>query len=537
MRNFLLSILALLTVCTEIISQGFPLEVSVSNNLRYGDGEKKLGIISNNFNYFENLTDARFNLPENFTAGFRLLYDTPPEIGLEYKGVKRRFFEYDGSNFSARIGNFSNLYGRGLALNLFENRGLSYDTWLDGLNVNYKNQFIRINGIYGTLDFKDSIEIARNEIHKIRGGNVEISPNKNFSLGVTYVYSKSRFILFGEEKPAEINLPSFYATASLSNFALSFDYAYKETKNTDDNKKSKGAAYYFALSYNEDGLGITLDYKNYFFDERDPFEKNDITRQTRMLHFQNPPIVMKEHSYTLLTRAIHEVDFNDETGLQLEILKTFGDRTEVNLNGSISSRHNFSKFDPGQFIFKKQERASDFVPSFSAEYSPYWELFAEAVHYFNESTHIKLALARRDKTFFDEFFDGMNNHIIKSTIIPVQFNHNLSSFYSIELQGKYEKVFDNFNFQQMYYNNFLFTLINTFDSRFTFTLRYEITSNRFDVSERKDWFTIESGIRISQGNIVVASYGRERGGQVCSNGVCRYIQPFEGFRFSLLTNI
>ena len=124
-----------------------------------------------------------------------------------------------------------------------------------------------------------------------------------------------------------------------------------------------------------------MDYKNYFFDERDPFEKNDITRTTRMMPFQNPPIVMKEHSYTLLTRAIHEVDFNDETGLQLEIYKSLNENTDLNFNGSISSRHSFYKFDPNQFIFNKQERSTDFLPSFSEEYSPYWELFGEVVHY------------------------------------------------------------------------------------------------------------------------------------------------------------
>ena len=131
---------------------------SVSNTLRYGNGERSLGIITDDFKYFENLTDVRIQLPENFTAGFRLLYDIPPEVGLEFKGIKRRFFEYDGSNLSARIGDFSQLYGRGLAINLFENRGLGYDTWMDGVKAKYKNEYFSINAIYGTLDFKDSID-------------------------------------------------------------------------------------------------------------------------------------------------------------------------------------------------------------------------------------------------------------------------------------------------------------------------------------------------------------------------------------------
>jgi hypothetical protein len=89
----------------------------------------------------------------------------------------------------------------------------------------------------------------------------------------------------------------------------------------------------------------------------------------------------------------------------------------------------------------------------------------------------------------------------------------------------------------MDYHNILFTLTNVFFSQGTLTLRYELTNNEYDVSEKMDWFTIEAGIRIFEKNTLVVSYGSEKGGQVCSNGVCRYLQPFEGFRFSLLINI
>lgn len=534
MKTLVNVFLVLILLGAEAQSQFIP---SVSHTLRYGEGKRTLGMINQDYKYFENLTDVRIGLPANFTAGIRLLYDTPPEVGLEHKGLKRRFVEYDGNTFFARAGDFSQLYGRGLALNLFENRGLGYDSWADGFNLQYKHEYFRMNAIYATLDFQDSIEIARDEEHKIRGGLIQIFPLEMLSVGLSYIYSNSGFKLFGETQTAEINIPSFYLDFSFSDFNFLFDFALKETDNISTSKKSVGRAYYGALSYFGDGLGITLDYKNYSFDERDPFEKYDITRPTRMLPFQNAPIVIKEHSYTLLTRAIHEVDFNDETGFQLEILKNLGENTDLNFNASISSRHSYYKFDQNNFSFSKFNGSFDFLPSFSSEYSPYWEVFGEVVHYFDTHTYAKLALARREKIFYDEFFEGKNNHVIKSTIIPVQFNHSFSSFYSLDFHLEYENVFDNFNVQQESYNNYLITLINAFNSIATLTLRYELTNNRFDVSEKRNWFTIESGIRIIQEVTVVASYGRERGGQVCSNGVCRYIQPFEGFRFSVIASI
>ncbi|NJO92506.1 MAG: hypothetical protein HC831_28685, partial [Chloroflexia bacterium] len=85
-------------------------------------------------------------------------------------------------------------------------------------------------------------------------------------------------------------------------------------------------------------------------------------------------------------------------------------------------------------------------------------------------------------------------------------------------------------------NEFI-SVVNSFFSVLNVNLRYEFTSNNYEVSGRKDWFTIETGYRINQNNNVSFSYGRERGGQTCSNGVCRYIQPFSGFKLTLLSNI
>ncbi|MCK7522961.1 MAG: hypothetical protein MZV64_37435 [Ignavibacteriales bacterium] len=89
------------------------------------------------------------------------------------------------------MGDFSQLYGRGLAMNLFESRGLGYDTWMDGVKAKFKNDYFNINAVYGTLDFKDSIVIARNEIHKLRGGSVEVTPIRDLSIGLTYIHSRS----------------------------------------------------------------------------------------------------------------------------------------------------------------------------------------------------------------------------------------------------------------------------------------------------------------------------------------------------------
>jgi hypothetical protein len=529
--KFLIAILFLI-FSSEIFSQVIPF---VSNVLRYGDGKRFLGTLENNFRYFENLTDARIQLSSNINAGIRLLYDNPPEVGLKYKGLKRKFAEYDGEHFYGRIGTFSQLFSKGLAMNLFESRGLGYDTWMEGINAKYKSNKLSATAIYGILNFEDSLVTKRVEKHKLLVGNIEYYFADNLKLGFTFLNSNSGFEIVNQNVDAEINITSIYFNYIFSEFTFSLDYANKKTKEITTGKNYSGAALYGALSYSGTDIGITIDYKNYLFDEKSPFERNDFSRPTRMLPFQNPPIVMKEHTYTLLTRAIHEIDFNDEVGFQIEVFYPFSQTTSLNLNASFASRHNYYEFDKNSFVFIKKERGTNFYPSLDKKYSPYYELFGEIEHYINESIWIKTVLANRKKIIYNEYAPNFS-HEVSSTIAAIQLNSILSDVYSFEGQIEYEKVFDNYNANQHNFYNILFTLINSFWSKFTFSLRYEFTDNNFDLSRRKNWFTIESSYRITSTNTITIAYGKDRGGQVCTNGVCRYIQPFEGFRFSIISN-
>ncbi|MEW6194930.1 MAG: DUF6029 family protein [Bacteroidota bacterium] len=506
---------------------------SISNYLRYGNGDRSFGNFKGNFKYFENLTDMKIFLPYNITIGGRLLYDNPPEVGLTYKGLKRRFIEYSGDELYIRAGNFSELYGRGLALNLFESRGLGFDSWMDGINLNYRKENFSFSAIAGVLEYKDSIEIKRNEDYKIYGGNFEIDPIDNFKIGLTYIYSEADFDLIPVDRKIKVNLPSLNLSINEDNFSFLFDYAYKSMSNFNDNNKSYGYGIYSSISYNTEGFGVTLDYKNYRFDLRDPFERNDITRTTRFLPFQNAPIVLKEHSYTLLTRAIHEVDFNDELGLQVEIFYTPSETTTINFNSSIASRHGNYLFDQNSFSFSRLEFIN-VLPSLSKKYSPYYELFGEVEQSLNEKTIVKVAAALRSKILSDEFFSGTNNHEISSIIFPFQLKHVFSDPYSAEFDYQYESVKDNFNAEQTEYSNHLFGLINVIDTKINVTFRYEFSTNRFDVSGKRYWSAIELGYRLNQNLSAAVSYGKEKGGQICSNGVCRYILPFEGLRISIL---
>lgn len=505
------------------------LNPSVLNILRYGNGRSGTGELKTNFEYVENLTDVRIGFPHDFTVGVRLLYDRPPEVGPRFKGIRRRWVEFEKEGVMLRAGNSSQLFGRGLALNLFEDRGLAYDTWLDGVRASWETPRFRATVVAGAIEFWDSIVVARTENYDIRGTNIEGRPWDWLTLGASYLSAEGAIPQPRIAQPIHAEIPEVYAAIQCEEFDVFLGWSRKWTNVPTQAQTSAGTGIYGSASYAGTGFGILIDYKNYQFDIRDPFTRFDATRPTKMLPFQNPPIVQREHSSTFLTRALHQVDFNDEVGVQVNVFFTPTKNTTLTFNASLSSDHEEFLYRPASFDFVQLRRASSFLPSTSHALSPYSELFLEGEHAFDDG-QIRLGIARRQFVQAVRLSAIPNDHITKSTVIPVNFLTLLGETTSLQLQVEQEWVDDNYNTGEMKFSNTLLAATVARSPDITVTGRIEFTSNPLDLSGRKTWFSGELGYRIGGSHTMVLTFGQERGGQVCMNGVCRYVQPFSGVR-------
>jgi len=508
---------------------------SASNYLRYGNGTQQIGELGKKLEYTENVFDFRLGLPESINIGFRYLYDRPPETGPEFKGIKRRFIEYQNFGFSIRAGHSSEVYGKGLALNLFEDRGLAFNTWLDGVKISYKKDAFSASLIAGTIDFRDSVNITRHEIYDIKGGNLNYDISEQFTVGLSFIRTNGEIPQAKLKKNILSEIPELYFTFASEKFELFVNWARLWINNIDDKKTSEGYGVYGSFSYFDEGFGLTLDYKDYRFNIENPFKRFDKTRTSKIFPFQNPPIVMKEHSYTLLSRPLHEVDFNDETGLQLELYYLLTDDLNITFNASLASRHNLFKYDSKKFRFTEKKREANFLPSLDNKYSPYYEMFLEAEYNVSFNTTFNFGLAYRNKVLYNEFTENKGTHKINSVVMPFAANFQVSEYLSSQIKYQLEFREDNFNVKQKDFYNQHIDFLTTIQQKLSLTIRYEFTDNNFDVSGRKDWLAFETGYRINSRNVLTLTYGRERGGLVCANGVCRYVLPFKGFRFSLQT--
>jgi len=521
-------------------------KASLNNIFRYGNGKEILKGKENTREYFENIGDARLQV-NDVVFGMRYEISDPIEYGKDFKGIKKRYIEYKGTDaVNIRAGDFWEVIGRGLSLNTFEQRQLFFDTGIDGARIIYKNNFgeknpvkIKTELLGGNIEYRDFLNPERTETYKVRDFNFEISPLKFLNIGANYVYATGIIPSGDAETKIKTYIPEIFASINLPDFQFYSSYARKHT-NTEANTlypfnlSANGDAFYGSLSYNKTGFGITFEYKNYRFDLTTP-DNQSTDRPTKMLPFQNPPTAVKEHTTTLTSRTPHVVDFNDEVGSQLEIMWSPNDKLLLVINGSLASRHySFSDIDTGaRIIFRANERSLNFLPSFEDAFSPYWELSFESEYYLSDKVFLKSGLYKQNGVLYNDIFPNGSDQ--KSLItLPLEFRYTFNSNYTLKLI--FENQWAHYSLRNPDYQKFTnqFTAISLSRSpNFSFTINSEFTSDELEPGGKSSWTEAEVSYNINKSNIVTASYGSERGGLKCTSGICRYVNPFNGFRLTI----
>ncbi len=540
MKNYLLIILFLFFPISRISSQDF--STSVSNQLKAGSGFEYFGesLTKQKKNYFENFSDVRIFSPK-LTIGFRLEYSNPPEYGLNFIGLRKKFIEFGGNGLNLKAGDFYTLFGKGLSLNLFENRNLAFDNGLNGLKATYETNFLKAHLVGGDLDFLEPLSIylgnPRIENYKVRGALLEILPIKNLSIGGSFVYSEGKLpSVISNIDTIEVHIPEIFIKTKIKDLDLFASYAIKRTS-LSGKDTSRGSGFYSSLSYSGEGFGITFEYKDYRFDIVDPSRRSDLFRPTRALPFQNPPIVHKEHIFTLTQRLPHVVDFNDEVGFQIDAFVSITDQLTLNTNFALASKHYDYSLNPSTYQFERKKVGSEFLPSLNKLRSPFWEVYLDLEYYFPDEidSYLRIGFNRRSETKNEQMNLYRPIQPTRITTIPLEvqkvWDENLSSKFISESQWVLE-----FPQTERFFNQLLAISMNLY-SKLSLGMRYELTTNKFEIGGRKNWIVFEGGYRLGTNHSLILSYGRERGGTVCSNGICRQVLPFDGFRLLLTSNI
>ena len=547
------TVFIILFLCTSAIYSQLNLNVkaSVNNHLRYGSGYEYTGNIKNSKEYFENLTDARLAV-NDIVFGVRYEISDPIEYGLDFVGIKKRFVEYNNKDIgiSVRAGNYWDLISLGMTFNTFEDRALAYDTGIDGVRVAFNRNFgekkpikVKAQFLGGDLSYSDYLNPERIETYKVRDGNFEISPLKNLLLGTNYVYAKGNIPSGTSSTNITADVPEGYLKLNLGDLSFYSSYAHKHIigeKSTiyPTGISSDGDALYSALSVSKSGLGVTLEYKNYRFDVTTP-DNQSSDRATKMLPFQNPPTAVKYHTWTTISRNPHAVNFNDEVGGQLDIVYVVNDNLNFTLNGSIASQHyQYINTDTaGKVVYERVDRSSSFLPSFDNAFSPFWEVYLDGEYYITKSLYTHAALYYQNSVIYNYIIPDASEKL-KIATLPFEIRYNIDKEYTIKLISE-QQIVDNSARQAdqlKYYNQFI-SLNLTKSPRFGFTFIAEFTNDNEEPTGKSMWLQGEVLYKFNQSNTFTVAYGSERGGLRCSNGICRFVNPFEGFRLSFYSQL
>jgi len=516
-------------------------KASFNNLLRYGNGTEILNGNDNAKEYFENLADGRISI-NDIVFGARYEISDPIEYGRDFKGIRKRYVEYKGSDIiSARAGDFWEAVGRGMTLNTFENRGLGYDTGIDGVRVAVNKTFfekhpvkIKAMALAGDIEYSDNLSPQRVETYKIRDANLEVAPFKFLNIGGNYIHATGKVPSGSDTTAITADLPEVFVNFNTSGLQIFASYAHKHTITQPNTLypvpfSSDGNGVYTSLSYSKKGFGVTVEYKDYRFDLTNP-SYSGVQRPTKLLPFQNPPTGVKEHTWTLISRNPHVVDFNDEAGGQIEFNFVPSSKLSFILNGAVASKHYKYIYDPISGNYTREDRDAEFIPKFNSQFNPFFEVYLEGEYYANETWYAKMALSYQNAITYT--YPQTLEKVI-STAAPIEIHYSFNKDYTIKLISEQQLMYNSFRIERQNFFNHLISVSFVRSPNFTFTFTTEYTTDKEEPSGKTNWNEAEVSYNINSGNLVTLSYGSERGGLRCTSGICRYVNPFNGFRLTV----
>jgi hypothetical protein len=241
---------------------------------------------------------------------------------------------------------------------------------------------------------------------------------------------------------------------------------------------------------------------------------------------------------------------------------------------SQSSRHNEWVMDQN-WEWEKSE-SKKIHPSTDPLYNPFKEYFAEINGYALDNKFYYVIGYARTEDVVDIYLNRASDvyrsysyESLSATTLPAQFTYTINQRFSLEFKYEYQELKKGINTDSelptnmpSFTSNFLkdkqinriisvglgrsplwsislmMDYANTEERIIVDAVRNknkieEMLGNLWDTS--LTWANIEISYNISSNYRLTVMYGSQRGGVLCSNGVCRYVQPFEnGFKIGLI---
>jgi len=451
--------------------------------------------------------------------------------------------QYVNTNLNIQAGNFYEQFGSGMILRFWEDKNLGINNSIRGLNAKYRvNDNIFISTLFGNQ--KKGFKYSKGYIF---GFNSELDfskitkNNSTFLIGFSYVgrndkkikndFYKGTTNLFSARLDYSSN--AFYSNIEIIDKSSDPIYIFGTLSDT---FIKKGSAILLNSGYFKNGLGFDFTFRRLenmtLYSERKAFGNEFNESIVNYL-----PALTKQHDYSLANLYVYAAQPNvsyqsneltkvGEIGIQAD-LYYFIER-ETLLGGkygtNISLNTSFWNNLDGDFDFKNQNYNTEllgfgkkYFSEFSLEIRKKWSPnFKNIVLFINQYYN---------KKFIEETFGE-----IKSNIIIVENTLKINDKKSVRLELQHLSTVDDTKNWSAY--AFEYNLSSAFSLYFSDLYNYQNPKN----DKKIHYYNLGGSYNKGLSRYTI-NYGRQRGGLICTGGICRYVPESSGISFTITSSL
>jgi len=499
----------LLALCTENYSQDsykLPNGLSLSNQLEYSyNSEKKTEIFENWLNL-----DYTYGI---FSTGIRFEVfqpnDPDPSISRgkeKYSDIAYKYIQAKIGNrregLFLTVGNYYEMFGRGLILKSYEDRNIRIDNNLEG---------VRVEGMYGNFILKTLTGMAANSKNErkdiLHAADLEYRGIKKLKLGFSLASN-----IPGEESASNTALASLRFDTKLWNFDIYGEYGVKHNKDISDQisngeEAKVGDGIYGNVGFNYGSFSISGEYKKY---DNFSFQSYDGTIQ-----YNTPPSLTMDYSYILLNRHPYPLNANNENGFQFSAIYNFTEDTYLTGNYSYTR------------TLGKDSYYQRFLGINLESQAQQEDVYFQLNHGWNSNFESILAFGYREEL--------VTNTKSITPVLEGKYYYDDINTFRVVLEHQQVKEF---NTSEEYFSDIL--LLEYLRSpKISVSLVGEMQTKEPEAAnkERNFWGFIQFGYKLAEHTDLSLLIGSRQAGNICIGGVCRYEPEFEGIELKVLTRL
>jgi len=468
-------------------------QVRAANQLRgYYDTKVKESVIDNRLD-----VDLGY---KTVSAGIVFLSHTPSDYhsldpnkyGSHREGIRKRWVNLTHGPFELRLGDSYATFGSGLALRILEDQAVEFDNVVDGLHFVATPSVFTIEAIAGTNHLNLDVNDLRTTV---KGLSARVEPRGGMLFGVNGAVIDS---LKGTEPyPGRDVVVGVQGSGTVpGGIDLNAEYAIQR-HNTETRRRNPA-----------EGHGAYASARGSFGPVALTVEGKDLLRFAHA--FSIPPTAARQHTSTLLNRGSHVryIRLDDERGIQTEALYSIS--SDVMLTGNWS----------------RTEARHATLPSS--------ELLGQAEVTWADAHWLGYVGQTKEK-----IPEGLDRTLFERITFGGDWSRGFGAGWALEAgyetQGTHQLDLATASYRlPTVYRDNVATITVSKSPVHSWAATYEWSND--PTATRDSWLWLEWNIRLGLLGQLTVGGGRMRGGQVCSGGVCRLVDPFEGGRVELLAN-